>query len=226
MNNSLQSKQKGIPTIIIALSDKLKAELIATLESEHLFTVVNILTDGENIFEVLTMEKPDYLLIDNELPNSEGFGFLKKLARLKPKTKVIIYSKSTNPDYLKVSITSSISGFIQQGCGISEFTSCLKTIFDGEKVLYYRQSKYPDYQHNYPTRKKQEMAYDLSILTKREMDIWELLQEGKKEKEIAELLFIDKTTVRKHKNNISGKLELKGKIKLTTVALRFNLYSN
>ena len=76
MNKNLTRTQQNLPTIIIAISDKLKAELIATLESKKLFKVINILTDGEKIFEILDSLKPDYLLIDNDLPNGGGFGFL------------------------------------------------------------------------------------------------------------------------------------------------------
>ena len=89
---------QSIPTLIIALSDKLTAELIASLESKKLFKVVRILTDGESLFETLESQNPDYLLIDTELPSGGGFGFLKKLDRIKPKTKVIVYSSISNPD--------------------------------------------------------------------------------------------------------------------------------
>jgi DNA-binding NarL/FixJ family response regulator len=219
MIENLLLTQQSVPTIIIALSDKLKAELVATLESKKLFKVIDILTNGEKIFEVLDSQKPDYLLIDNDLPNGGGFGFLRRLDRIKPTTKVIIYSNSSNPDYLKVFLSSSAYGFIQQGCGIADFTSCLKTVFKGERMIFSHMNNF--YNANFSAGKSycNDPTYDLSNLTKREMDIWELLQEGKSEKEIAENLFIDKGTVRKHKNNISGKLEIKGKKKLTTVAM-------
>jgi two-component system, NarL family, response regulator FusR len=225
MNENLLLTQKTIPTIVIALSDKLKGELIATFESKKLFKVISILTDGEKIFEILDSQKPDYLLIDSELPNGGGFGFLRRLDRIKPSTKVIIYSSSSNPDYLKVSLSSFAYGFIQQGCGIVEFMSCLKTIFKGERMIFSHMNNFSNANFSMPQRYYNEPTYDLSNLTKREMDIWELLEDGKSEKEIAENLFIDKGTVRKHKNNISGKLEIKGKKKLTIVAMNYKSFS-
>jgi DNA-binding NarL/FixJ family response regulator len=219
MNKPLPISKHIVPTIIIALSDKLKAELIATLESKKLFKVVNILTDGEKIFDILDSQKPDYLLIDNDLPNSGGFGFLRRLNRIKPITKVIIYSSSLNPDYLKVSVSSTAFGFIQQGCGISDFTLCLKAVFKGERMIFSHMNNFSNDHFSCKKKIVDKPTFDLSILTNREMDIWELLEDGKSEKEIAENLVIDKGTVRKHKNNISGKLEIKGKMKLTTVAM-------
>lgn len=225
MNNNLLLTPQTIPTIVIALSDKLKGELIATFESKKLFKVISILTDGEKIFEILDSQKPDYMLIDSDLPNGGGFGFLKRLDRIKPSTKVIIYSSSSNPDYLKVSLSSSAHGFIQQGCGIAEFISCLKTIFKGERMIFSHMNNFNNANFSIPQPYYNQPIYDLSNLTKREMDIWELLEDGKSEKEIAENLFIDKGTVRKHKNNISGKLEIKGKKKLTTVAMNYKSFN-
>ncbi|MES2520742.1 MAG: response regulator transcription factor [Bacteroidota bacterium] len=214
MKTILSPVNKTVPTLIIALSDKLKAELMASLEDRKLFKVINILIDGEQIFEILEIQKPDFLLIDTELPNAGGYGFLKKLSRIRPQTKVIIYSKLTTPDYLKVFLSSPASGFIQQGCGIDEFVTSLQSIFSGNRLIF---SQINEPQNKYTGIKKS--VYDLSTLTEREMDVWELLMEAKTEKEIAEILFIGTSTVRTHKNKIAEKLDIKGKKKLSTVAL-------
>jgi DNA-binding NarL/FixJ family response regulator len=207
---SLQS----VPTLMIAISDKPKAELIASLESKKLFKVVNILTDGESLFETLESQNPDYLLIDTELPNSGGFGFLKKLDRIKPKTKVIVYSSITNPDYLKVFLSSPAFGFIQQGCGLKDFVESLQSVFEGKRLVFFQMSNYSQPNENY-----KKSVYDLSVLTEREKDVWDLLLEAKMEKQIAEILFISMSTVKTHKSSISKKLGLSKDRRLSTFAI-------
>jgi DNA-binding NarL/FixJ family response regulator len=219
MKTNFLPTQRIIPTLLIALSDKLKAELIASLESKKLFKVVNIMTDGERLFENLETQKPDYLLIDTELPNGGGLGFLKKLDRIRPSTKVIVYSSSVNPDFLKVFLSSPALGFIQQGCGISEFTSCIKKVFEGKRMVFSQISDFVSNTSLALDENPDNDQYDLTKLTEREMDIWELLKEGKSEKEMAEILFLSTSTIRTHKNKISDKLNLKGKKKLSKVAL-------
>jgi DNA-binding NarL/FixJ family response regulator len=219
MKTNFLPTQRIIPTLLIALSDKLKAELIASLESKKLFKVVNIMTDGERLFENLETQKPDYLLIDTELPNGGGLGFLKKLDRIRPSTKVIVYSSSVNPDFLKVFLSSPALGFIQQGCGISEFTSCIKKVFEGKRMVFSQISDFVSNTSLALDENPDNDLYDLTKLTEREMDIWELLKEGKSEKEMAEILFLSTSTIRTHKNKISDKLNLKGKKKLSKVAL-------
>ena len=214
MNKIILPIKSCVPSLVIALSDKLTAELIASLESKKLFKVVNILTDGESLFEILETQDPDYLLIDTELPNSSGFGFLKKLDRIRPKTKVIVYSSNNNPDYLKVFLSSPALGFIQQGCGLKDFVSSLKSVFEGKRLVFSQMRNF-----NQPNEMYKKSMFDLTLLTEREMDVWELLMNAKSEKQIAEELFISPSTVRTHKNNISEKLEIKGKLKITQVAI-------
>jgi DNA-binding NarL/FixJ family response regulator len=219
MNRIILPKHKNVPTLMIALSDKLKAELIASLESKKLFKVVNILTDGESLFEHLETNKPDYLLIDTELPNGGGFGFLKKLERIKPSTKVIIYSHFDNPDYLKVFLSSPALGFIQQGCGLKDFVASIKTVFEGKRLVFSQISNF--HQQNYLKNNElyKKTVYDLSKLTEREKDVWELLLEAKMEKQIAEILFISLNTVKTHKSNISKKLGIPPGGRISTFAI-------
>lgn len=213
MNKIILPIKSYVPTILIALSDKLTAELIASLESKKLFKVVNILTDGESLFDVLETQNPDYLLIDTELPNSSGFGFLKKLERIRPKTKVIVYSINNNPDYLKVFLSSPALGFIQQGCGLKDFVTSIKSVFEGKRLVFSQMRSFSQ-----PNEIYKKSMFDLTLLTEREMDVWELLMIAKSEKQIAEELCISTSTVRTHKNNISEKLEIKGKLRITQVA--------
>jgi DNA-binding NarL/FixJ family response regulator len=209
--------QKTNPTIMIAMTDTLKAELIASMESKKIFKVVSIINDGSSLFEKLETHKPEYLLIDNELPNNAHFGFLKKLSRLNIDTKVILYSNSSNPSYLKAFLSSPAIGFIQQGCTVSEFTSNLKNIFEGKRMIFSRMSDFRQEQKNIHEISNKKFNYDLSVLTQRELDIWELIMESKMEKEIAEALFISPLTVKTHKSNISKKLGLKNKVRLCNI---------
>ncbi len=221
MNPVILPKLPSVPTLMIALADKLTAELIVTLESKKLFKVVNILTDGESLFETMEVQNPDYLLIDSELPKGGGFGFLKKLDRIKPKTKVIVYSGNANPDYLKVFLSSPALGFIQKGCGLKEFFSSLKSVFEGKRLVFSQTNNF-----NQPSETQTKTLYDFSLLTEREMDVWELLTISKSEKEIAEELCVSVSTVRTHKNNISEKFAIKGSLRITDLASSRTTFSS
>ena len=222
MKTTIESNQsvKIGPTLMIALSDKLKADLIATLESKIHFQVFKILTDVTILFELLETDQPDYLLIDNELPNIGGFGFLKKLNRLKSKTKVIVYGSSSNPHYLKAFLSCPGIGFIEKSCGIEDFISCLQKIFSGKRIIF---TDVQDIQNDRATKEmllQDRLFFKMSKLSDREIQVWELLVKAKTEKEIAETLSISTSTVRTHKNKISEKMNIKGKQRLSSFAIK------
>ncbi len=60
-------------------------------------------------------------------------------------------------------------------------------------------------------------------LSQREMEVFQLLAEGKRIKEIANQLFISPKTVESHKYNIMEKLQAASVIDLTKIAIRKNL---
>ena len=115
---------------------------------------------------------------------------------------------------MKVFLSSPALGFIQQGCGLKDFVTSLRSVFEGKRLVFSQMRSF-----NQPNEMYKKSIFDLTLLTEREMDVWELLMIAKSEKQIAEELCISTSTVRTHKNNISEKLEIKGKLKITQVAI-------
>jgi DNA-binding NarL/FixJ family response regulator len=220
MKRNIATTQSCLPTLTIALSDKLKAELIILLESKKMFKVKKVLASNSNVFEDIETLESDYLLIDTDFPCEGGFGFLKKLSRIKPRTKVILYSNSTNPDLLKIFLNSPAQGFIQKGCSLKEFIDHLKAIFEGRRIVYSKIESSNERIQFKEDCKSNEITYDLSVLTERELDVWELLSEAKMEKQIAESLYISLNTVKTHKSNISKKLGIKNDRRLSTFVMQ------
>ena len=217
MKKSILHEKNCVPTLMIALADQLKAELISTLNSKVSFKTTTIITDGTSLFETLEKEQPDFLLVATDLPHFGSFGFLKKLKRIPIKTKVILYVSSPDSNLLKMFLSSPAAGFIQKGCGIAEFLSYMKDILNGQKMAF---SKISDFYE--PNSKEFEKVrhpkYDLSMLTEREIDIWSSLSDGKTVKQIAEALFISENTVKSHKTNITNKIGLEKKTRLSIIA--------
>lgn len=196
------------PTILIAFAEYLSAEFISTLSHELNFEVVNIITEGTTLLETVESQRPDYLLLDTSLNKVPTIGILKRFERLKIETKVIFYSTSPDPIFLEFLNLSSSCGLIKKGCSILELKMCLKSILEGKRVIY----TVSDFEKsNGKTQKKSNFAY--TKLTERELEIYEMLTNGKTEKEMSLELKISPNTIKVHKGNIYRKLDLKGKTK-------------
>ena len=219
--NSLQGSIAHVPTLVIAMPDLLLAEMISEWQFNCNFRNLAVIEDGKDILRKLQNLKPDFLLIDSELPLFKGFDLAEKLKSLSITTKIIIYASKLIPDYLQKYLSGTnqfIQGFIHKGCGIIELECCLNEVFSGKKYLSNSLSKYMNetVQHSVENM----MIFEkISSLAHRERDVWDLMTKGRTEKQIGESLCIGIATVKTYKKCIKEKLDFVGRGKLTYLAL-------
>jgi DNA-binding NarL/FixJ family response regulator len=211
-----------MPTLVIALPDLLYSEMISEWNFNCEFRTLAVFEDGENIVSKILKLKPDFLLIDSELPYFKGFDLAEKLSSLNLNIKIIIYASKRTPQYLQKYLentTRIIYGFIHKGCGVDELEKCFSEVFAGKKYLsscicnYLKDTDSLDIMSNVVNWEK------LALLAKREKDVWQLMTQGKTEREIGNLLFIGVATVKTYKKRIKEKFDFRGKGKLTYLAL-------
>jgi DNA-binding NarL/FixJ family response regulator len=209
------------PSLIIAMSDLLSAEMIAERDSICNFQTKAIIDDGNDVISKLQKLMPDFLFVDSELPNFNGFEFAKKIKSLNLTTRIVIYASKSIPIYLNEFLDGSnqiIRGFIHKGCGIDELDKCFREVFSGKKYMSTNINVYLN-------KMEQEISKHivshekLLSLAHREKDVWDLMTQGKTEREIGEALFIGIATVKTYKKRIKDKLDFVGKGKLTYLAL-------
>jgi DNA-binding NarL/FixJ family response regulator len=214
-----------LPTLVIALPDIMYAEMISEWNFDCQFRTLAVIDDGINFVNKMRTLNPDFLLIDSELPHFNGFHLAENLKNLKFKTKVIIYASKRCSDYLQKYLDGSkhnIQGFIHKGCGVGELERCLRNVFEGRKYLSDNVSNYMN-ETEKQAIKGSFSEEKLSALANREMDVWNLLTQGRTEKEIGDYLNIGIATVKTYKKRIKDKLDLIGKGKLTYLALNSSI---
>jgi DNA-binding NarL/FixJ family response regulator len=214
-----------IPTLVVAMPDRAFAEMISEWQFNCSFRTLAILEDCSSIINRIKSLKPDFLFIDSEMQNINGFELAEKLNHLKLTTKIIMYASKRISNYLGKFLESSnqtIRGFIHKGCGIEEIEHCMTEVFSGRKYLSTCVNSYL----NEEVSEKSNFVIDsskLASLSKREKDVWDLLTEGKTESEIGEKLFIGLATVKTYKKGIKDTLGILGKGKLTHIALKCSI---
>lgn len=203
------------PTLVIAIADRLKAELLKKNESDLGCQVLCTHTDGISLIEELATLKPSFLLLDPELSKFNFVNFVKKLKTSSIQTKLVILSSNSNPSYLKIFLSANGAGFIQKNCGFDEFTTTFKSILAGNMLIISSSAEQSNLSNTAVSSKRIE---GLELLTSREKDVWKLLTQAKSEKEIAEELGIKLSTVKTHKMSISEKLNIKRGKKISSFA--------
>ena len=214
-----------IPTLIVAMPDKAFAEMISEWQFNCNFRTLAILEDCNSILNRIKSLKPDFLFIDSEMPNFNGFELAERLKSLNLATKIIMYASKKISDCLSKFLERSnqtIRGFIHKGCGIEEIENFLVEVFSGRKYV----SSCVSNCLNEVENKKNDFIIDAKKMAKlsvREKEVWNLLTEGKTESEIGEKLFIGLATVKTYKKGIKDTLGILGKGKLTYIALKCSI---
>jgi DNA-binding NarL/FixJ family response regulator len=173
--------------------------------------VVGEANDGLELLEFLKKANPDLVILDISMPNLRGLEAAREIKGLYPQVKILLLTMHKKREFLLEGVEADVDGFLVKEDADTELLQAVETIRRGQKFFsplvtekladLVRQSGKPD------------------LLTRREKEITKLLAEGKSSKEIAELLYISIYTVRRHRDNIMRKLELKGLADLVRYAL-------
>jgi DNA-binding NarL/FixJ family response regulator len=211
-----------IPTLVVAMPDMMYAEMVSEWQFNCNFKTLFVTDTGTEIINSIKRHNPEYLFIDSELPQMNGFDLAEKFKSLNLNTKIIMYVSKKKPDYLPKFMDSTnrvIRGFIHKGCGIQELERCFIEVFAGRKYL---SNSIGDYLNEIDSQIAKNKVPDnfMDFLAKREKEVWQHLTQGKTEREMADKMNIGISTIKTYKKRIKERLDLVGKGKLTYIALK------
>lgn len=184
----------------------------ALLGSDPRFKVSGFALDGKSAMDKIRESQPQVVLMDITLPGQSGIEITKLIKEELPGVRVLAVSMHNNTMLIKQMLLNGASGYVSKTSGFEEMNQAILTVASGQryisddiKELITSQMISPDSQS--PTAK-------LNQLTKREMEIVEMLRDGLSSKEIAEKLFISNRTVEVHRYNIFRKLDVTNVVSL------------
>lgn len=173
------------------------------LEYEDDIKVVGEANDGDRLLEIVRTKKPDVVLTDIRMPKMDGITATRQIKKEFPACKVIAFSMFEQDEAITRMQEAGASGYIMKNSPLKVVLAAIRGVISGQSYFDMSLPK-----SNY---KKSDNDIPLS---KREQEIIKLIGEGKTSQEIANLLFIEKTTVDTHRKNILKKLSLQGKSEL------------
>jgi two-component system response regulator NreC len=171
-------------------------------EYESDINVIGEANDGEKLLEIVRAKKPDVVLTDIRMPKMDGIAATRILKKEFPLCKVIAFSMFEQDEAMVQMQAAGASGYILKNASLKVVLSAIRAVANGETF-------FDDAIANLTHTPENEVH-----LSRREEEILRLVGEGKTSHEIADLLFIGKTTVDTHRKNILKKLNLQGKTEL------------
>lgn len=170
------------------------------------FEIVGHSLDGESAFEGIRTTLPNVVLMDITLPGMSGIELTKNIKEKLPNVKILGVSMHTNILLIKQILLNGASGYVSKTSSFEEMSNAIMAIQNGSRFIC---KDVKDYITNQVISEEEtDPAFKINQLTKRELEIVNMIKEGYSSKEIAEKLFISKRTVEVHRYNIFRKLDV------------------
>lgn len=188
----------------------------ALLATEDDLEVIGEAEDGEEAVELYQVLTPDLLLLDLIMPKVNGIEVIKKIKGDHPGAKILVLTSFAADDQVFPAIKAGALGYLLKDTEPADLIRAIRQVYSGESSLSPTIARKVLDEVFHPAAK--ELSPD--PLTKREVDVLQVLATGKSNRDIAEELSISETTVRTHVSNILGKLHLASRTEAALYALK------
>lgn len=212
--------------LTIADDHKLYAEALSNLLGQATqpdIDVVAVVHSGRSLLESLQDKTPDVVLLDLNMPDGDGLSVLPHIKKEYPKLKVVVLTMYDSAKFIKEVFKLKGDCYFLKTNSFSELLEALQIVMNGDTYLSAGLKVFP--KEIGPNGDKQyEDDFLLRYnLTKREVEILQLISQAKTNKEIADDLYISDQTVGVHRKNIMRKLSVSSTAGLIKFAMEHDL---
>lgn len=212
------SKVKDKIEIIIADDHMMIREgLKQLLELDGTMKVIAEANDGEECLNLLNKKiHPDILLLDINMPKKNGIEVLEYIKQNKIPVKVLILTVHNEVEYLLKAVDIGIDGYLLKDSSYDELKEAIDVVISGN--TYIQPSLLPALNES-----MEDYALDkekIECLTKRELDVLQLISKGCSNKKISDELKISERTVKNHISHIFRKIDVEDRTQAAVFAIR------
>jgi DNA-binding NarL/FixJ family response regulator len=182
-------------------------------------------SNGEEFLKMIENERPDIIFMDIQMPVMNGIDATKNAIALYPDLKIVAISMFGDEEYLVSMLEAGVKGFLLKTVEEYELKKAIELVSDNKN--YFSDELLPVLTNSLVNRKARSEVPEPELreeLTKREIEVLDLICKGYTIKEIADKLFISQRTVDGHKANLFRKTGVDSSVKLVTFAIRNNLF--
>jgi RNA polymerase sigma factor (sigma-70 family) len=190
----------------------MRAGLAELLTVDPSIEVVAQTATGHEAIILARRYRPDVVLMDVQMPGLDGITATEQLVAELPDVRVLILTTFELDDYVFGALRAGASGFVVKRTRPEELIAAVHTVAGGEGLLS------PSVTRRVIDRMAQQpmprlgLTSALDKLTPREREVLGYLAQGFSNREIADALIVEESTIRTHVKRVLNKLELRDRI--------------
>ena len=211
-----------MPRLRILLADDhtvVRQGLRKVLEARPEWEVVAEAGDGREAVRLAEESKPDIAIIDVAMPLLNGIDAVRQIARKVPATRMLVLSMHADEAYVTQMLRAGAAGYLLKDSADVDLLQAVEAVSAGKSFFSPAIARViaDDYVRHLADRGVMDR---FELLSEREREIFQLIAEGKTNKEIAALLFLSPSTVDTHRSRIMEKLDVHSAAEIVLYAVR------
>jgi DNA-binding NarL/FixJ family response regulator len=204
--------EKKITVLLVDDHNLVRRGFRRMLEDEADMEVVGEAGNGEDSIKLAKELHPQVVVMDCALPGMNGLEATRRIIQDSPKTSVLMLSMHSENTWVRQAVEAGAKGYVLKNALDLELGAAIRKVAAGETVF--------DPKVEQRTALKGERS---AALTPRELEVLQMIVDGKSNKEIATALDLSANTVAVHRANIMNTLGIHKTAELVVYAIRAGL---
>jgi len=204
--------EKKITVLLVDDHSLVRRGFRRILEDEADMEVVGEAGNGEDSIQLAKDLHPQVVVMDCALPGMNGLQATRQIIENSPDTAVLMLSMHTESTWVRQAIEAGARGYVLKNALDLELSAAIRKVAAGETVF--------DPQIEQREMLKGERS---AALTQRELEVLQMIVDGKSNKEIAVVLDLSANTIAVHRANIMNSLGIHKTAELVVYAIRAGL---
>lgn len=224
---------RTIKLMLVDDHDVIRTGLKTFLDTQSEFSVVAEAGSGSEAIAKAGEVHPDVIIMDITMPGMDGLQATRSLKEMLPETHVLVLTVHEDKQYLFEMMAAGASGYLTKQAASDELVAAIHAVAVGSVYLQPTLARWllEDYRrlHEECAAQTPTIEYiedpgkDLEVLSKRELQVLELVAEGMTNQQTGKRLGISPKTVARHRERIMNKLDLHSSTELVKFAIRTGL---
>jgi DNA-binding NarL/FixJ family response regulator len=197
--------------------------LAKLINDEPDMEVIGEAGDGREALKLMQKHNPDMVIMDINMPEMNGVIATRQISTEFPRIKVLALSMHSDAHFVASALKAGVAGYLLKDCAVKEMVCAVRDIMNGK---HYLDPSLDSPEISAFMREGNDGGKKLhALLSNRELQVLQLITEGKNTKEIALTLFLSIKTIESHRKHIMDKLNIHSIAELTKYAVREGLTS-
>ena len=191
------------------------------------FEVVGQAANGREAVSACVFQRPDLVLLDIQMPELDGISAARQIKEKLPETPIIMLTVATDPPTVLDSLRQDVRGYLLKDTPADLLREKMLEALDGSIVISDVVNTTIVKEVNSHKRSASVLSADerkmADSLSGREREVLQLLADGKSNEEIAAVLYLSVSSVKKQVASIMRKLQVDNRVQVVSKAYRMGL---